>query len=74
MTKSISNPRLDAFFNKAKMWKEEMTALRNIILECGLTEELKWAKPCYAIDDKNVVIIQGFKEYCALLFFKGMLM
>ena len=74
MTKNRANTALDTYFDKAKMWKEEISALRTIMLECGLTEELKWAKPCYSMEDKNVVIIQGFKEYCALLFFKGMLM
>jgi uncharacterized protein YdeI (YjbR/CyaY-like superfamily) len=69
-----SNPKVDVFLSKAKKWREEMEKLRTIILNCGLTEELKWGKPCYALQEKNIVIIQGFKAYCALLFFKGFLL
>jgi uncharacterized protein YdeI (YjbR/CyaY-like superfamily) len=68
------NPKVDFFFAKAKKWREEFEKLRAIILDCGLTEELKWGKPCYAFQKSNIVIIQGFKEYCALLFFKGALL
>lgn len=68
------NPKVDVFLNRADRWQEEMAELRMIILDCGLTEELKWGKPCYTYHDKNIVIIQGFKEYCALLFFKGVLL
>ena len=68
------NPKVDNFFSKAQQWRKEMEALRTIALECGLTEELKWGKPCYAFEGKNVVVIQGFKAYCALLFFKGNLL
>ncbi len=68
------NLMIDAFFSKASKWQEEMEKLRPIILDCGLTEELKWGKPCYTFQGKNIVIIQGFKEYCALLFFKGALL
>src|SRR5580700_2823959 len=68
------NPKVDAFLNKAKKWQEESKKLRGIILDCGLTEELKWGKPCFSFQESNVVIIQGFKEYCALLFFKGVLL
>ena len=68
------NPKVDAFLRKAKKWREEMTALRSILLGCPLTEELKWGKPCYTIENSNVGIIQGFKEYCALLFPKGVLL
>lgn len=68
------NPKVDAYLSKAKNWPEEMKKLRMIVLDCGLTEELKWGKPCYAFQGKNIVIIQGFKEYCALLFFKGYLL
>jgi uncharacterized protein YdeI (YjbR/CyaY-like superfamily) len=68
------NPKIDKYLSKAKNWPEEMKKLRKIILDCGLTEELKWGKPCYQFENKNVVIIQGFKEYCALLFFKGVLL
>lgn len=68
------NPKVDAFFRKAGRWHEEMGKLRTIALDCGLTEELKWGKPCYTFEHKNVVIIAGFKEYCALMFFKGSLL
>ncbi|HEU0050155.1 MAG TPA: YdeI family protein [Nitrososphaera sp.] len=74
MTKSKMNPKVDGFFGKAKKWQKEMEKLRMIVLECPLTEELKWGKPCYTFQDRNVVIIQGFKEYCALLFTKGVLL
>ncbi|PQJ08787.1 hypothetical protein CJD36_022295 [Flavipsychrobacter stenotrophus] len=68
------NPKVDFYFNKASQWQKEYTELRKIILDCGLTEELKWGCPCYTVDDKNVVLIHGFKEYCAILFMKGALM
>ena len=68
------NPKVDFFFNKASKWQEEYGLLRTIILGCGLTEELKWGCPCYTYESKNVVLIHGFKEYCALLFMKGSLM
>src|SRR6478609_8796823 len=68
------NPKLDFFFTQAKTWSEEYTNLRMIVLDCGLTEELKWGVPCYTYEKKNVVLIHGFKEYCALLFMKGALM
>ena len=68
------NPKVDQYLSEAKKWQEEMGKLRRIILDCGLTEELKWGKPCYTFQKNNVVIIQGFKEYCALLFFKGALL
>jgi uncharacterized protein YdeI (YjbR/CyaY-like superfamily) len=68
------NPQVDAFLSEADQWREEMTTLRAIILSCPLTEELKWGKPCYAFEGSNVVIIQGFKEYCALMFCKGALL
>jgi uncharacterized protein YdeI (YjbR/CyaY-like superfamily) len=74
MTKSKMNPKVKGFFRKAKKWQQEMEKLRMIVLECPLTEELKWGKPCYTFQDRNVVIIQGFKEYCALLFTKGVLL
>ncbi len=69
-----TNPKVDFFFNKAKQWKEEYPLLRNLMLECDLTEELKWGVPCYTYNDSNVVLIHGFKEYCAILFHKGVLM
>ncbi len=71
---SKTNPKVDFFFNKAKKWQEEFEKLRNVILDCGLTEELKWGCPCYAFEKRNIVLIHGFKEYCALLFFKGALL
>jgi uncharacterized protein YdeI (YjbR/CyaY-like superfamily) len=68
------NPKVDWFFNKASQWQEEYDKLRKIILGCGLTEELKWGQPCYTFEKSNIVLIHGFKEYCALLFFKGALL
>jgi uncharacterized protein YdeI (YjbR/CyaY-like superfamily) len=68
------NPKVDFFFSKAKKWKEEFKKLRTIVLDCGLTEELKWGKPCYTFQKANIVLIHGFKDYCALLFFKGVLL
>jgi uncharacterized protein YdeI (YjbR/CyaY-like superfamily) len=68
------NPEVDKFLTKAEKWQEETEKLRNIILACGLTEELKWGKPCYSFQNSNVAIIQGFKEYCAIMFFKGALL
>jgi uncharacterized protein YdeI (YjbR/CyaY-like superfamily) len=68
------NPRVDFFFSKAKQWREEFEKLRKIILDCGLNEELKWGQPCYTFEKSNIVLIHGFKEYCALLFFKGVLL
>jgi uncharacterized protein YdeI (YjbR/CyaY-like superfamily) len=69
-----TNPKVDAFLSKAKKWKEEFEKLRLIVLSCGLTEELKWGVPCYTFQKSNVVLIHGFKEYCALLFVKGALL
>jgi uncharacterized protein YdeI (YjbR/CyaY-like superfamily) len=74
MTKSRMNPKVDACLSRARKWREEMEKLRMISLDCGLTEELKWGKPCYTFQDSNIVIIQGFKEFCALLFCKGALL
>ena len=68
------NPKVDAFFSKAKHWKEEYLKLRAIILDCQLDEDYKWMHPCYTLQGKNIVLIHGFKEYCAILFFKGALM
>jgi uncharacterized protein YdeI (YjbR/CyaY-like superfamily) len=68
------NPKVEFFFSKAKKWREEFKKLRMIILDCPLTEELKWGKPCYTFQKSNIVIIHGFKEYCALLFMKGALL
>jgi uncharacterized protein YdeI (YjbR/CyaY-like superfamily) len=69
-----TNPRVDFYFSKAKKWHEEIEQLRTIILDCGLTEELKWGCPCYTFQKSNIVLIHVFKEYCALLFFKGALL
>jgi uncharacterized protein YdeI (YjbR/CyaY-like superfamily) len=68
------NPEVDVFLSEAKKWREETEKLRGIILGFPLTEELKWRKPCYTFQESNIVIIQGFKEYCALLFCKGALL
>src|ERR1700741_4343546 len=68
------NPKVDWFFNKDTQWQEGDGKLRMICLDCGLTEELKWGQPCYTLKKANIVLIHGFKEYCALLFFKGALM
>ena len=65
------NPKVDFYFSKAKKWQEELAILRMIVLDCGLTEELKWGVPCYTFQKSNIVLIHVFKEYCALLFFKG---
>jgi uncharacterized protein YdeI (YjbR/CyaY-like superfamily) len=67
------NPKV-GYLRKAKKWQEEFEKLRMIVLECGLTEEMKWGHPCYTFEKSNVVLIHGFKEYCALLFFKGALL
>jgi uncharacterized protein YdeI (YjbR/CyaY-like superfamily) len=69
-----TNPKVDFYFDKAGKWQEEFEKLRMIILDCGLTEELKWGCPCYTFEKRNIVLIHGFKEYCALLFFKGALL
>ena len=68
------NPKVDWFFTKAKKWQDEFVKLRIIILDCGLREELKWGVPCYTIEKANIVLIHGFKNYCAVLFHKGALL
>ncbi|MGN6615932.1 MAG: YdeI/OmpD-associated family protein [Ilyomonas sp.] len=68
------NPKVDWFFDKATKWQKEYEKLRTIVLNCGLTEELKWGNPCYTFENRNIVLIHGFKEYCALLLFKGALL
>ena len=68
------NPKVNFYFNKAGKWQEEIELLRKIVLACGLTEELKWGVPCYTFRESNIVLIHVFKEYCALLFFKGALL
>jgi uncharacterized protein YdeI (YjbR/CyaY-like superfamily) len=74
MTDSRMNPKVDEYVSKAEKWREEFEKLRTIILDCQLTEELKWGVPCYTFQKRNIVLIHGFKEYCALLFFKGALL
>jgi uncharacterized protein YdeI (YjbR/CyaY-like superfamily) len=74
MQNNLMNPKVDFFFDKESHWKAEYQALRMIVLDCGLNEELKWGCPCYLFKKNNIVLIHGFKDYCALLFFKGSLM
>ena len=74
MTNSSLHPKVDEFIGKSKKWKEEYEKLRNIVLDCGMTEEFKWMHPCYTFENKNIVLIHGFKEYCAILFNKGVLL
>ncbi|HEX8610822.1 MAG TPA: DUF1801 domain-containing protein [Telluria sp.] len=69
-----TDPKVDAMLQRATSWREEFALLRSIALGCGLTEQLKWGQPCYAHEGGNIVLIHGFKEYCALLFFKGALL
>ena len=68
------NPKVDGYLRKSKRWREELQKLRMIILDCGLTEVVKWRVPCYTFQKSNVVLMHEFKEYCALLFFKGILL
>ncbi|BAD64514.1 conserved hypothetical protein [Shouchella clausii KSM-K16] len=74
MPNNSTNPKVDEFLTNAKKWKEEYKKLREIILDCDLTEEFKWMHPCYTFENKNIVLIHGFKDYCALLFHKGALL
>ncbi|MFQ6386370.1 YdeI/OmpD-associated family protein [Priestia aryabhattai] len=74
MTNSKMNRKVDEFLTKAKKWKEEYETLRKIVLDCELTEDFKWMNPCYTFEKKNIVLMHGFKEYCALLFPKGSLL
>ncbi|AOH54778.1 YdeI/OmpD-associated family protein [Peribacillus muralis] len=74
MTNSKTNAKVDEFLSKAKKWHDEYEVLRRIVLDCELTEEYKWMHPCYTFEKKNIVLIHGFKEYCALLFHKGALL
>jgi|SRR5579862_1598235 len=74
MVKNGANPKVEFYFRKDKRWHDELATLRTIALGCGLTEELKWGCPCYTLDDRNIVLIHVFKEYCAYLFFKGVLL
>src|SRR5260370_26051951 len=68
------NPKVDVYLRKAKKWQQEMAKLRMLMLDCQLTEELKWGKPCYTFQKSNIVLMVGFKEYCALIFCKGALL
>jgi uncharacterized protein YdeI (YjbR/CyaY-like superfamily) len=68
------NPKVDFYFEKAEKWQKELEKLRTIVLDCHLTEELKWGCPCYTYEEKNIVLIHAFKDYCALLFMKGALL
>jgi uncharacterized protein YdeI (YjbR/CyaY-like superfamily) len=74
MANAIMNPKVDFYFIKERTWQKEIELLRKIVLDCGLTEELKWGCPCYTFQKANIVLIHVFKEYCALLFFKGALL
>ncbi len=74
MNKGAKNPKVAFYFSKATKWGEELQELRRIVLGCGLTEELKWGVPCYTLDGRNIVLIHVFKEYCAVLLFKGALL
>lgn len=71
---STRNPKVDAFVSRAKTWRSEIERLRSVLLGCGLDEDLKWGKPCFLFEGKNVAIIQPFKKHCALMFFKGVLL
>ena len=71
---STPNSKVDFFFEQAGQWRAEFEQLRTIALDCDLTEELKWGNPCYTLEGSNIVLMHGFKEYCALLFFKGALL
>jgi uncharacterized protein YdeI (YjbR/CyaY-like superfamily) len=74
MTSGNTNPKVDEFLSRETKWREEFEKLREIILACQLTEEFKWGVPCYTFEGKNIVLIHGFKEYCAILFVKGALL
>lgn len=71
---NTKNPKVDGFINRETKWQAEFTKLREIILDCGLIEELKWGVPCYTFEKKNIVLMHGFKDYCAILFPKGALL
>ncbi|MDV6236112.1 DUF1801 domain-containing protein [Leptospira ellisii] len=74
MVKNTKNPEVDKFLIESEKWRKEFETLRAVALECGLTEEFKWGNPCYTFQGSNIVLIHGFKEYCAFLFFKGALL
>ncbi len=70
----MMNKEVDKFLNNLEKWQDELIRLRELILDCGLTEDFKWMHPCYTVKGKNIVLIHGFKEYCAILFYKGALL
>jgi uncharacterized protein YdeI (YjbR/CyaY-like superfamily) len=74
MTTTVLNPKVDSFMARAGQWRGEFEKLRTIVLDCDLTEDFKWGQPCYSLEGRNVVLMHGFKDYCALLFMKGALM
>lgn len=74
MTANATNARVDVFIKKAQKWKEEYELLRQIVLDCGLSEDYKWMHPCYTLGEANIALIHGFKDYCALLFPQGALL
>jgi uncharacterized protein YdeI (YjbR/CyaY-like superfamily) len=74
MMTSTANPAVEWFFDKNTPWQEAYGLLREMVLGCGLTEELKWGCPCYTLEGRNILLIHGFKDYCALLFMKGVLL
>ena len=74
MSERQTNPKVDEFIRRSRQWREEYQRLRDIALDCELKEEFKWMHPCYTFDDKNVVLVHGFKQYCAILFPKGALL
>jgi uncharacterized protein YdeI (YjbR/CyaY-like superfamily) len=74
MAQQAGNPKVEWFFDKPTQWQKEYQKLRSIVLDCNLVEELKWGQPCYTFEKTNIVLIHGFKEYCAFLFFKGALL
>lgn len=74
MAKSATNHKVDAFIDRQEKWQKELERLRDILLDCMMQEDLKWGVPCYSYHDSNIVLIHGFKEYCAILFFKGALL
>ncbi|ASZ13849.1 YdeI/OmpD-associated family protein [Chitinophaga pendula] len=74
MAKSATNHKVDAFIDREEKWQKEFEKLRDILLDCMMAEDLKWGVPCYSYNDSNIVLIHGFKDYCAILFFKGALL
>ncbi len=74
MSEANPNPKVDAYLARATAWQDEMKELRQIALDSGLAEEVKWGHPCYTLDGSNIVLIHSFNDYCALLFFKGALL